>query len=218
MTVERPWSRPEEIANSVSHGIGFCAAVIGAPFLIISAYRQGDLGTILGAGIFAVTTTLLYLTSAVQHWLPPGPAKDQFELFDRGAIFLLIAGSYTPFTLGVLRGPWGWALLATIWTLAITCVILKVARRLEDPLFSIYLYLGMGCLVFVATQPLVDRVPLPGLLLLLGGGIAYIGGLAFYFARRIPYHHLLWHLCVLTGTTCHYFAILWYATGKMTPA
>jgi hemolysin III len=214
MTVERPWSPQEEIANSVSHGIACCAAVVGAPFLIIPTLRQGDLGAIIGASVFAAATILLYFTSAVHHWLPAGETKDRFEFFDRGAIFLLIAGSYTPFTLGVLRGPWGWALLFIVWTMAIICVVLKMVRRLENEVFSVCLYVGMGCLIIVAAQPLLDRVPIPGLLLLVAGGIAYIGGLAFYFARRLMYHHLFWHLCVIAGTACHYFAILWYAAGR----
>jgi hemolysin III len=209
--VKRPWSRGEELANSLSHGIGFVFALIGAPVLIGAALRHGGTGNLAGAIVFTVAIALLYLCSTIHHALPPGRARDLSERLDHAAIFLLIAGTYTPFTLGVLRGPWGWTLLCIIWTLAIAGVVLKTVRGIGNVALSHTIYVLMGWLIVVAARPMWLQVPLPGLLLLVAGGLAYTGGLVFYAARRIPYHHLLWHFSVLAGTTCHYFAVLGYA-------
>jgi hemolysin III len=154
---------------------------------------------------------LLYVASTLYHALPQNRAKRVFRALDHGAIFLLIAGTYTPFTLGVLRGTWGWTLLGLVWGLAIAGVILKAVGRLRYPVLSTCLYLGMGWLVLVAVRPLWLRVPPAGLLWLLAGGIAYTAGVAFFAARRLRYSHFVWHLFVLAGTACHFFAVLWYA-------
>lgn len=211
MIVERPWTRGEELANSLSHFCGFFGALIGAPYLLIAALHHGGLRPILGVSVFAVTAMLLYLSSATHHWLSPGKAKNFFEILDHAAIFLMIAGTYTPFALGVLWGPWGWTLLGVIWPLAILGVLLKSIRGLQPKLFTITLYVLMGWLIVIAFHPLSDHVPMPGLRLIVGGGLAYTGGLVFYLARRVPYHHLAWHLAVLAGTALHYFAVLRYA-------
>jgi hemolysin III len=209
--IKRRQSRGEEIANSVSHGVGLLAALIGAPILIRGAVRDGGPANVVGACVFAGTTIFLYLASTLYHAVPHARAKGVLRVLDHGAIFFLIAGTYTPFTLGVLRGPWGWTLLGIVWSLAIVGVTLKLTTRLQHPVLSTGLYLGMGWLAVVAARPFWQRVPLPGLLLLLAGGVAYTAGVAFFTARRLPYNHLAWHLCVLTGTACHYFAVLWYA-------
>ncbi len=211
LPAEREWSQGEELANSISHGAGFLAAVIGTPFLLMRAVHLGGGRALLGMGVFAATTLLLYLSSAIHHWLAPGRAKDLFEVFDHAAIFLMIAGTYTPIALGVLWGPWGWSILGLIWPIAIFGVLLKTLRGLQPPRFTISLYVLMGWLLFIAFKPLTEHMPLPGLLLILGGGLAYTGGLIFYNARRFHYHHLAWHLAVVVGTTFHYFAILRYA-------
>ena len=207
----RDWSRGEEIANSLSHGLGFLAAAVGTPFLLRAAMHHGGIRAFLGMSVFAATTMLLYLSSAVHHWLRPGRAKDFFEVLDHAAIFLMIAGSYTPFALGILWGFWGRLLLGVIWPLAIFGVLSKTVRGLESPPLTIPLYVIMGWIMVFAFKPLFALMPAPGLLLLLGGGLAYTGGLGFYFARRIPYHHLAWHIAVLAGTALHYFTILRYA-------
>jgi len=209
--VIRTWSRGEEIANSLSHGCGFLAALAGAPFLLNAASQHGGVRPYLGMIVFAAITMLLYLSSALHHWLMPGRAKDFFEVLDHAAIFLMIAGTYTPFSLGVLWGAWGWWLLGIIWPLAFFGVWLKTFRGLQPPRFTIPLYVAMGWLMVIAFPPLSARMPMPGLALILAGGIAYTGGLVFYQARGIRYHHLAWHLAVLAGTTCHYLAILRYA-------
>jgi len=209
----RKWSRGEEIANSVSHGLGFIAAVVGTPFLLAAAHQHGGLRSLLGMSIFAATTMLLYLASTLTHWLMPGRAKDFFEVMDHAAIFLMIAGTYAPFSLGILWGPWGWLLLGIVWPLALFGVALKALRGIQPPVFTISLYVLMGWTAVIAYKPFMEHMPVTGLLLLVAGGLAYTGGLIFYVARRFPYHHLAWHVAVLVGTTLHYFTVLHYALG-----
>ncbi len=208
---ERPQSRGEEIANGVSHATGLIAALVAAPFLLVPAIRHGSAWTITGAGVFAGTMALLYLASTLYHVVSQSKAKRVFRVFDHGAIFLLIAGTYTPFTLGVLRGAWGWTLLGLVWGLAIFGVTVKVVGGIRHPYLSTGLYLAMGWLIVIAVRPFWLHMPLSGILWLLAGGIAYTGGVAFYAAERLRYGHFVWHLFVLTGTTCHFFAVLWYA-------
>ncbi len=200
----------EEVANSVSHGIGFLAAVAVTPFLVVAAIPHGA-GSIVGVSIFAVTMAALYLASTLYHALPSARAKRVFRVLDHGTIFLLIAGTYTPFTLGILRGGWGWALFGAIWGLALAGVIYKAVAAFRYPIISTVIYVAMGWLVLIAVQPLWQRMPHQGFLWLLAGGLAYTGGVAFYAAKRVRYSHFVWHLCVLAGTTCHFFAVIWYA-------
>jgi hemolysin III len=211
--LDRPQSTGEEIANSISHGAGFIAALLAAPVLLASVSRHGSYYGLAGAGIFAIATLMVYLTSTLYHAMPYGShAKQVFAVLDHAAIFLLIAGTYTPFTLGVLRGAWGWSLFGVIWSLAITGICLKVARGVDrHHALSLSLYLGMGWLIVVAARVMWLRIPLPGLLLLLSGGIAYTAGVPFYVARKKLYAHFVWHLFVLGGTTSHFLAVLWYA-------
>jgi hemolysin III len=209
----REQSQAEEIANSISHGIGLVAALVGTPFLIIDAAQRGEVAFIVGTSIFSATIIFLYLASTLYHALPISKAKRIFRTIEHSAIFLLIAGTYTPFTLGVLRGPWGWALLGLIWGLAIAGVALKVLDKASHPLFSTGLYLLMGWVVVIAVKPLFAVMPTAGLLWLLAGGLFYTVGVAFFAAdSRLRYGHLIWHLFVVAGTTCHYFAVLWYGT------
>ena len=208
---KRPQSLGEEIANSVSHAVGLLAAVVAIPVLVLSAVRRGDAAGIVGASVFAATMVLLYLTSTLYHALPRNRAKRVFRVLDHGAIFLLIAGTYTPFTLGVLRGTWGWTLFGLVWGLAAAGVVLKAMGGVRYPILSTCLYLGMGWLVLIAVRPLWLRMPPSGLLWLLAGGLAYTAGVAFFAAERIRYSHFVWHLFVLAGTACHFLAVLWYA-------
>jgi hemolysin III len=209
---EREQSRGEEIANSVSHGIGLVAALVATPFLVLQAVRRGDTGFIVGASVFAATMVLLYLASTLYHALPIGKAKRVFRVIEHSAIFLLIAGTYTPFTLGVLRGAWGWTLLGLVWGLAVAGVALKAFNKMSHPIISTSLYLLMGWLILIAVNPLYARVPASGLLWLVAGGVAYTAGVAFFAAdSRLRYSHFIWHLFVMAGTACHYFAVFWYA-------
>ncbi|MEE9531237.1 MAG: hemolysin III family protein [Syntrophobacteria bacterium] len=208
---ERPQSPGEEIANSVSHGVGLVAALVAVPILIVAAVRRGGAAGIVGASVFAGTMVLLYLASTLYHALPENKTKRMFQVLDHGAIFLLIAGTYTPFTLGVLRGGWGWTLFGLVWGLALLGIVLKIVGGVRMPWLSTCLYLGMGWLVLIAVRPLWVRMPLSGLAWLVAGGLAYTAGVAFFAAERLRYSHFIWHLFVLTGTCCHFFAVLWYA-------
>ncbi len=200
----------EEVANSISHGLGLVLALVAAPILVLAAVRAGSVPFIVGVSVFGGTMVLLYLASTLYHSLTHETAKSFCRLFDHTAIFLLIAGTYTPFSLGVLRGPWGWSMLAAVWTLAIIGITLKIRKRTRHSRISIVLYVIMGWLAVVAVKPIVMLIPVPGILLILAGGIAYTGGLAFFASERIRYNHFIWHLFVIAGTTCHFFAVLWY--------
>ena len=202
----------EEIANSISHGLGLVLAVVALPILIVSAIRIGSTHFIVGAAVFGATMILLYLASTLYHSITHETAKRFCRLFDHSAIFLLIAGTYTPFTLGVLRGAWGWTLLVIIWGLAIAGIIIKALPRTRHSWISMVLYVVMGWLAIVAIRPIWQLVPLPGILLVFAGGLAYTGGLGFFAAQRLRYSHFIWHLFVIAGTTCHFFAVLWYAS------
>lgn len=209
---ERPQTLGEEIANAVSHGLGFLLAVASLPVLVAFAARQGAAGSVAAACVFAVTMMLLYLVSAVYHALPQGRAKRCFQRLDHAAIFLFIAGSYTPFALGPLRGAWGFTLLAVVWALAAVGVLAKAFDRLAHPGWSTALYVGMGWLALVAIGPLVQRVAPAGLALLLAGGAAYtVGAVFFLLDGRVRYGHFVWHLFVLAGSTCHTLAALWHS-------
>jgi hemolysin III len=208
----RGQSTGEEIANSISHGAGLIGALVGTPFLVMHAARHGDTGFIVGTSIFAASMILLYLASTLYHAWPIGKVKSCFRVIEHSAIFILIAGTYTPLTLGILRGSLGWTIFGLIWGLALTGVVLKAFYKTAHPILSTCLYLLMGWLIVIALKPLFDRMPSAGLHLLIAGGLSYTVGVAFFATdSRLPYGHLTWHLFVIAGTTCHYFLVLWYA-------
>jgi len=207
---KRQQSFAEEIANTVSHGIALVACLIATPFLLSSASRRGDAWSVVGAAVFAGAMIFMYLSSALYHLLSEHRAKQVLRVVDHVAVFLLIAGTYTPFTLGVLRGAWGWTLFSIVWSLAVLGLALKIKGSLSHPLISTGLYLAMGWLMVVAIRPLWLKLPLPGILLLIAGGIAYTVGVAFFAAERVRYSHFVWHLFVVLGTICHFFAVMWY--------
>lgn len=209
---ERPQSLGEEIANSVSHGAALLAATAAAPVLIVGAAQRGGAAAIVGASVFAATMLLLYLTSTLYHALPKNRAKALFQVLDHGAIFLLIAGTYTPFTLGVLSGPWGWTLFGIVWGLAFAGVVLKAIGGVRFPTLSMLLYLATGWLALIAVKPLWLSVPGWGLFWLFAGGLAYTVGVIFFVVDgRLRYGHFIWHLFVVAGTACHFIAVMWYA-------
>jgi hemolysin III len=208
----REQSFGEEVANSVSHGAALLAAVVAVPYLVVATARSGGAANVVGACVFAATMLLLYLASTLYHALPAGRAKRLFFRLDHGAIFLFIAGSYTPFALGALGGPWGWTLFGLVWGLAAVGITLKAFDRLSHPWLSTGLYLVMGWLVVIAAVPLARSVAPMGLALLLAGGVAYTVGVAFFMLdSRLRYAHFVWHLFVVTGTSCHFAAIMGYA-------
>jgi hemolysin III len=204
-------SRGEEIANSVSHGVGFLAAVAALPILVVAAVGRGYTPGVVGAAVFGTTLVALYLTSTLYHAWPRTPTKRALRVVDHAAIFLLIAGTYTPFTLGVLRGAWGWTLFGLVWGLALAGVVSKVLVGVRYPRISTWVYLSMGWIILIAAKPLWTQVPGWGLFWLAMGGVAYTLGVPFYAAKTVRFSHLVWHLFVLTGSTCHFFAVLHYA-------
>jgi hemolysin III len=205
---QRSQSTGEELANSISHGIGLCAVLIGAPILLLEARRSSP-GFFFGTVIFAVTMSMLYLGSTLYHAWPQTHGKTVLRTLDHSAIFLLIAGTYTPFTLGPLRGLWGSTILAFVWALAIFGVFLKTTRGpSRHPKLGMSLYLGTGWLALIAARPMTLAIPFPAVLWLVAGGIAYTTGVLFFVNQRLRYSHFIWHLFVLTGSTCHFFAVL----------
>jgi hemolysin III len=207
---DRPQSVGEEIANSVSHGVGFAAAVAMAPIIIIHAIPRGA-AAIVGASLFAATIPLLYLTSTLYHALTNPRAKRVFRILDHSAIYLVIAGTYSPFLLGALRGGWGWSLFVVIWSLAAGGVVLKSTGGIKYERLSLALYVAMGWLIVIAAWPMYLHVPTAGLVWLGAGGLAYTAGVVFYRMDHVRYLHFVWHLCVMAGTACHVVAVMGYS-------
>src|SRR5260370_36178136 len=183
--------------------------MIGTPILVLATFHHGSLSFLIGTIIFTVTMLVLYLGSMLYHAWPQTPAKSILQVLDHSAIFLLIAGTYTPFALGPLRGVWGWTMLGLIWALAALGVLVKATRgTARHRNLAMTLYLGMGWLALIFIRPFVFAVPLSVLLWLLAGGIAYTTGVLFFVNTRLRYAHFVWHLFVLTGTGCHFAAVL----------
>lgn len=204
------YSVGEEIANTITHALGILLAVGGLCVLIVFASLYGNAWHIVSCSIYGATQVLLYTTSTLYHGVSGPRAKSVLRLFDHSAIFLLIAGTYTPFTLVNLRGPWGWTLFGVIWSMAIIGIALQGFLIRQKALFATLPYIAMGWAVVVGFRQLVDNVAVGGLRLLVAGGLAYTLGCVFYAWRKLPYHHAVWHLFVLAGSTLHFFAILFY--------
>ncbi len=206
---KRTQSFGEELANSISHGVGFVAALVGAPILLLAALDTGQDGFFIGTIVFVATMLMLYLASVLYHAWPQTRGKCTLQVLDHSAIFLLIAGTYTPFTLGPLRGTSGSTMLGLIWALAIFGVIMKATHGSSRyPKLGLALYLGMGWLALIVIRPLAWAVPGSAIIWLIAGGIAYTAGVFFFVNERLRYGHFVWHLFVLTGTSCHFFALL----------
>ena len=209
---ERPLTPGEELASSLSHAVGFLlAGFVALPALVISALRRQDVWHLVGGTVFALSLILLYGASTLYHLLPPGRAKRACRLLDHAAIYLLIAGTYTPFALGALRGPWGWSVLVAVWALAVCGIQLKLRVGFSYPKLSTAIYLLMGWLVLVVIKPLVAQVGYDGFRWLLAGGLSYTFGVVFFSWERLRYAHLVWHAFVLAGSACHFVAVLGYA-------
>lgn len=209
---ERDQSPGEEIANSVSHALGAVVAVIAAVALVNAAVERGTRSEIIGSATFAVTMVFVYVTSTIYHGLPRNRAKKVFKVLDHSAIFLLIAGTYTPFTLGVMRGTLGWILLVTVWSLAVLGIVFTAVSRLRYPTICTLIYVAMGWLMVIGIKPMWAHMSPSGLVWLGAGGMAYTGGIVFFAVDRVRFGHLLWHLCVIAGTACHYIAVYRYST------
>lgn len=202
-------SAGEELANTISHAIGFVASVIVAPILLDSAIHAGNPGFFLGVIVFMATMSMLYLSSTLYHAWPSARGKSFWRVIDHSAIFLLIAGTYTPFGLGPLRESGGLIMLGAVWLLAIFGVVMKATHGTSrHPKLSMSLYLGTGWLGLIVIRPLALVIPMSALIWLIAGGVAYTAGTLFFVNNRLRYAHLVWHLFVLAGTSCHFVAVI----------
>lgn len=197
----------EELANTVTHGIGTLAAVIGGVVLVVMAAVRGDAWEIVGVSVFATTLIALYSASTLYHAVREPPLKRRLKVLDHSAIYLLIAGTYTPFTIGELRGGWGWSLFGVVWGLAVAGIGVKLVFAGRFRLLSTAVYVGMGWIVLIAAGPMLRTLDPATLGWLLAGGVAYTAGTPFYHSRRIRYAHAIWHVFVLMGSVCHAVAI-----------
>lgn len=206
----RPYTLNEEIANSLTHGIGTALSIAGLTVLVTLAGVFGDVWRVVSFSVYGASLVLLYLFSTLYHAFQNEKAKRIFRLFDHAAIYLLIAGSYTPFSLVTLRGPWGWTIFGLIWGCAIAGIVTMVFFMNAPKWVIASFYIIMGWLVVIAIKPLVAAMPTPGLWLIAAGGLAYTGGVAFYVWEKLPYNHAIWHMFVLGGSITHYFAMVLY--------
>lgn len=199
--------RNEEIFNAVTHGAGAVAAAVATAVLVALAVSRGDAWQIVGVSVFCATLMLLYLASALYHAARDPLLRTRLQALDHSAIYLLIAGTYTPFMIGALRGPWGWSMLGVIWTLALAGILFKIRFAGQFRLASTLMYLGMGWLSLVAVVPMVRALGTPTLIWLAVGGLLYTVGTPFYQLQRMRYSHAVWHLFVLGGSVCHTIAV-----------
>ncbi len=200
----------EEIANSITHGIGVILSIAGLAVLTAYASLFGTVWHIVSCVIFGTTLILLYTASTLYHSIQTPRVKNVMRVLDHSAIFLLIAGTYTPFTLVTLRGPWGWTLFGIVWGLAAVGILFQVALLQRWVVASVLLYVGMGWVVVAAIKPMLAAIAPGGLALLVLGGVAYTSGIGFYVKRSMRYHHAIWHGFVLAGSALHFFAVLFY--------
>jgi hemolysin III len=202
--------RKEETINAVTHGLGAVLALGGLAVLVELAALRGDAWHVVSCSIYGATLVLLFTSSTLYHSFRGERVKHIFRIVDHASIYLLIAGTYTPFLLVNLRGRWGWSLFGVVWGLALAGIIFQVFFVHRFRLAQTLIYLAMGWMVVIAAKPLLALVPKPGLLWLLAGGLFYSLGAVFYLWKKLPFHHGIWHLFVLAGSVCHYFAILFY--------
>jgi hemolysin III len=207
---EPRFSRGEEIGHSVTHGVGIVLSITALTVLVAFACLRGTALHVTASAVFGVSLVLLYTASTLYHAIPLPRVKRVLRVLDHSAIFLLIAGTYTPLTLVTLRGPWGWTLFGLVWALAVVGIVAKATALPRVRVLSMVLYLCMGWSIAVAVRPLAAAMAPNGRLLLLLGGVAYTAGLGFYGWRRLPYHHMIWHLFVMAGSVLHFFAVLLY--------
>ena len=205
---DRSQTLGEEIANSITHGIGTGLSIAALAILVVFAAKKGDPWEIVGFSIYGTSLFLLYLFSTLYHGFTHQKVKRVFRVLDHSAIFILIAGTYTPITLTALRGPWGWTLFGIVWGLAGAGIILKVMLFGRFEKLSVLLYILMGWIVIIALKPLITMLPAVSLMWIGIGGLFYTIGVIFYAWQKLPYHHVIWHIFVLGGSVSHFFGML----------
>ena len=205
-----------EFANSVTHGIGFALSIVGLVALLVCATFHGGARHIVACSIYGATLVILYLASTLYHSIWSPKVKRIFKMIDHMAIYLLIAGTYTPFTLLSLRGGWGWSVFGVIWGLALLGIIYKIFFIGRWRGVSVAIYLAMGWMCVIAFKPLIASLSAGGVLWLAAGGLAYTVGVIFYGWKTLPYHHAIWHLFVMAGSTCHFFSVMFYVLPRST--
>lgn len=196
-----------ELANALTHGAGVLASLAGGAVLIVLAALYGDVWKVVSSAIFSATLVLLYTASTVYHAVTRPDLKARLKVFDHSAIYLLIAGTYTPFMLVGLRGGWGWSLFGVVWGLAVAGVVFKLFFTGKFPRLSTAIYVGMGWLALIAIVPMLERLSAATLAWMVAGGVIYTAGTVFYHSRK-PYAHAVWHLFVLCGSVCHFVAVM----------
>lgn len=204
------YTKKEEVFNAITHGIGVLLSIVALVFLIIYSAQQGSVSLMVISIIYGISMLLLYVASTLVHSFPEGRAKDLFEIFDHSAIYIFIAGTYTPIMLLVIKGTLGWSLLGVVWGVAVIGVIFKAFFVKKFLYLSTVLYIAMGWLIVLAWGPLTTTMPAAGIQLLIAGGLLYTFGAIFYVWRGFPYHHAVWHLFVLAGSVAHFFVVLFY--------
>jgi hemolysin III len=200
----------EEVAHALTHGLGVVLAIVGLTVLVARAAVYGTTWHVAGSAVFGATLVIMYTASTLFHSIPLPRIKHILRVIDHSSIYLLIAGTYTPFTLVTLHGPWGWSLFALTWGLALAGVVFKIFSTGRYEKLSLFIYLAMGWCIVLAVKPLMHALPVGGLVLMLLGGLAYTGGVVFYVWERLRYHHAIWHVFVLAGSVLQYFAVLFY--------
>jgi len=198
----------EERLHSASHALGFLASAAGLCWLVLAACQHGDGWRLLGGSVFGVGAMLMLGSSTLYHWVASAPAKARLRAADHSAIYLLIAATYTPFTISVLRGPWGWSLFAVVWLMAVTGIVLRMSGAVRRRGVAAFLYLAMGWLVVVGFRQIAASLSATQLDWMMAGGVAYTTGVPFYLWKTRRYTHAAWHLFVLAGVGCHFVAIL----------
>lgn len=204
----------EELANGITHGIGLALSVVGLVVLVVLSIVRGNAWHIAGCTTFGVTLVLLYTASTLYHSFHAPRLKRILKILDHTAIYLLIAGTYTPFTLVNLRGFWGWTLFGLVWSLSVFGILWKLFHVERFQIVSTLVYVAMGWLVLIAIKPVMSAVPLSGMIWLFAGGLFYTVGVLFFAWKRVPYNHAIWHVFVMAGSICHYFAVMFYVLPR----
>lgn len=204
------YTKKEEIANAITHGIGVIFSIVALVLLVVFATKYKDAWYTVSYSIYGSTLIILYMCSTLYHSFTNEKVKKIFRKFDHSSIFLLIAGTYTPFTLTILRGKLGWSILGVIWVITIVGIVLKIVCFEKMEKVSTFLYIAMGWVIVVALKSIISSLPVKGIVLLIAGGLIYTVGCIFYAKDKIPYNHAIWHVFVLGGSVCHFFSILLY--------